>query len=197
MPQRTPAQQYREKPEPSESSRDVPMFVLLFAAGLVIFGIYYIVHSGPLEPPEYGDRRTINDLVAHRAAGAGGAVDGKAVYAARCVACHQPTGAGLPGVFPPLAESEWVTGKEDVIVQIILHGVHGALTVKGATYNGAMPGFGTQMSDAEIAAVATFVRSQWGNTAPPVNADKVAKLRADTAARKEPWNGDAELTPLR
>jgi mono/diheme cytochrome c family protein len=56
-----------------------------------------------------------------------------------------------------------------------------------------MPEFGSQLSDAEIAAVLSYVRSQWGNKAAPVGAPLVTTERAATAAHSEPWNGDADL----
>jgi mono/diheme cytochrome c family protein len=90
-----------------------------------------------------------------------------------------------------------VTGKETTLIALVLHGAGGPLTVKGSTYNGAMPAFGAQLPDAELAAVLTHVRSQWGNGAAPVTADTVAAVRKETAARTEPFKGDAELTPLK
>ena len=82
------------------------------------------------------------------------------------------------------------------MVQILLHGIQGTLTVNGVAYNGAMPTFGSQLSDAEIAAVLTYVRGQWGNKAGPVGAALVSTQRAATAARSAPWNGDTDLTKL-
>jgi mono/diheme cytochrome c family protein len=119
--------------------------------------------------------------------------DGAEIFAARCAACHQAGGTGIPGAFPPLAGSNWVTGPDVTAVKILLHGVHGTLTVNGTAYNGAMPGFASQLSDADIAAVLSYVRSQWGNKAAPVGASLVSAQRAATAARSEPWNGDADL----
>jgi len=113
--------------------------------------------------------------------------DGKQVYATTCVACHQATGEGTPGVFPPLAGSEWVTGDEAKVVRILLHGVTGPIEVAGETYNGMMPPWGGTMKDADIAAVLTYVRSAWGNKAAPVTAAKVASIRAATSARATPW----------
>ncbi len=125
------------------------------------------------------------------------APDGKALYE-RCATCHMPTGAGMPGAFPPLAGSEWVTGKPDAMIRIILHGLQGPISVKGANYNAAMIAYGTgvAMSDAEVAAVATYVRTSFGNKATPVTAAQVAAIRAATAKRTTPWTA-AELTALK
>lgn len=116
----------------------------------------------------------------------------------RCATCHQATGAGMPGAFPPLAGSEWVTGKPDAAIRILLHGVQGEITVKGAKYNSMMPAYGTgqEMSDAEVAAVLTYVRSSWGNKAAPVTAAQVAAVRAATKSRKTSWTA-AELAAFK
>lgn len=190
-------QQQRENPEPQEGSNPMPWFVIVLTALLLGFGVIYIARSTIGNAPALGDGRAIAELQGAAPAAAGAAVDGAAVYASRCLACHQANGAGLPGVFPPLAGSEWVTGKETTLAALVLHGVSGALTVKGSTYNGAMPAFGAQLQDAELAAVLTHVRSHWGNGAAPVTADTVSTVRKETAARSEPFKGDAELTPLK
>lgn len=189
--------QGRENPDPHELRRPIPLWVLAFAALLVLWGVYYIVDSGPLVESRYGDLRTLDDLRAKPGAGAAaGSADGAALYAARCVACHQATGAGLPGVFPPLAGSEWVLGNEKALVQILLHGAEGELTVKGVVYRGVMPAFGAQLADAELAAVASHIRRQWGNSAAPIDAAAVARERAASKERQTPWKGDAELKAL-
>ena len=97
------------------------------------------------------------------------------------------TGLGLPGAFPPLAGSEYVLGEEERVVRIVLHGLGGPVTVQGQTYNGAMPAWADQLSDAEIAAVLTYVRTSWGNRAEAITAERVARERAATAGRTAPW----------
>jgi mono/diheme cytochrome c family protein len=122
--------------------------------------------------------------------------DGKQVYATTCAACHQATGEGVPGVFPPLAGSEWVTGDEGKLARIILHGVTGPIEVAGETFNGMMPPWGGTMKDADIAAVITYVRSAWGNKAAPVTAAAVASIRAANSSRTTPWTA-AELAAVK
>lgn len=190
-------QQARENPEPQEGSNPMPWFVILLTALLLAFGVLYIARSAITNAATWGDGRSAAELQGPAPAAAGAVVDGAAVFASRCVACHQATGAGLPGVFPPLAGSEWVAAKEATLAALVLHGVNGTLTVKGSTYNGAMPAFGGQLQDAELAAVLTHIRSQWGNTAAAVSADTVASVRKETAARSEPFKGDVELAPLK
>ncbi len=190
-------QQARENPEPREGTSPVPWFVIGLTAALLVFGVIYIARSGLTNPPQWGDGRSAAELRGAAPAAAGAAVDGAAVFAARCVACHQASGAGIPGVFPPLAGSEWVLGKPATLAAVVLHGASGPLTVKGGRFDGAMPAFGAQLNDAELAAVLTHIRSAWGNSAAPVDAATVAAVRKDTAARSEPYKGDADLLPMK
>ena len=191
------SQQQRENPEPQEGSNPMPWFVLLLTAALLGFGIVYIARSSISEPPSYGDGRTVAELQGAAPAAQGTTVDGKAVFASHCAACHQASGAGLAGVFPPLAGSEWVVGKDTIVTNIVLHGINGALTVKGTAYNGAMPAFKDQLQDAEIAALLTYIRSQWGNQVAAVTTETVAQVRKDSTTRTEPFKGDAELASIR
>ncbi|MGK2962141.1 MAG: c-type cytochrome, partial [Gemmatimonadaceae bacterium] len=114
-----------------------------------------------------------------------------------CVSCHQANGEGLPGSFPPLAGSEYAAAANtSVPINIVIRGMQGPLTVKGAQYNGLMPpyGLGIEMSDDEVAAVLTHVRSSWGNNASAITAQEVAAVRAQ-AAGKPPVTAE-EVAPL-
>ena len=190
-------QQQRENPEPQEGSNPMPWFVVLLTAVLLGFGIVYISTTSISEEPSYGDGRTVAELQGAAPTAHENAVDGKAVYASHCAACHQASGAGLMGVFPPLAGSEWVAGKGSTLANIVLHGIDGALTVKGKTYNGVMPAFKDQLGDPEIAALLTHIRSQWGNQGAAVETETVAQVRKDSQARTGPFKGDAELASMR
>lgn len=107
---------------------------------------------------------------------------------ARCVTCHQQNGEGVPGAFPPLAGSEWVTGPVSRPIAILMHGLQGEITVKGTKYNSMMLAYGTgaQMTDEEVASVLTYVRASFGNSASAVTVDDVAKVRTATAGRSTP-----------
>lgn len=187
-------QQARENPDPQESSNPVPWPLLAMVALVVAFGIVYIGRSQIEIPSSWGDGRDAAELAGQRKSGAA-KVDGAALFASVCAACHQASGQGLPGVFPPLAGSEWVQGRDSTAAAILLYGINGTLTVKGAAYNGAMPAFKDQLSDEQIAAVLTFVRSQWGNTGTAVKAEVVAAAREELKARTAPFAGDKELPP--
>jgi len=122
--------------------------------------------------------------------------DGKQVFSTTCAACHQATGEGVPGVYPPLAGSEWVNGEDAKVIRILLHGVTGPIEVAGETFNSMMPPWGGTLKDADIAAVLTYVRSQWGNKGAPITAAKVASIRAATSTRTTPWTA-AELAAVK
>lgn len=102
---------------------------------------------------------------------------GKAAFML-CAACHGQDGKGTPGVAPPLAGSEWVTGPVSNPIRIVLRGLQGPIKVAGTEYNLLMSPLAFQ-DDATIAAVLTYVRNSWGNKAPMVTAEQVAALRSE------------------
>jgi mono/diheme cytochrome c family protein len=116
---------------------------------------------------------------------------GQDVYTKRCQACHQADGMGLSGAFPPLRGSEWETGVPEQTIRIILDGLQGPVTVAGTMFNGVMPAWRDQLSAAEIAAVATYVRQWKPNNAPPVDTTLVVQVRTATAGRAgKPWTAN-------
>jgi mono/diheme cytochrome c family protein len=106
---------------------------------------------------------------------------------ATCNKCHLATGEGVNGAIPPLAGSEWVVGRPEVPIAIVLHGVQAHITVKGKAFDSVMPPWGTTMSDQEIANVITYVRTQWGNRASAVTASDVNAVRAAAKTRNKLW----------
>jgi mono/diheme cytochrome c family protein len=99
-----------------------------------------------------------------------------------CGTCHQPDGKGLPGSgFPPLAGTSWVLGDEELIIKIVLKGLMGPIEVLGTSYPGQVPmtPYENMLSDEEIAAVVTYVRSSFGNNASAVDAETVARVRKE------------------
>jgi mono/diheme cytochrome c family protein len=187
---RTPAQA-REQAEPSERTQPIPLVAAAITLGMVLAGAAYILFSEPFGSAGLGDRRTLADL---RGPAAGAAADGKQLFTANCAACHQASGKGLPGAFPPLDGSEWVTGEPRILANILLHGVTGEMTVAGTVFNGAMPPF-QRLGDEELAAVASYVRTEWSNKAPPIGADLFAAERKATP-RSTPFAGGDEIKAL-
>jgi len=123
-----------------------------------------------------------------------GPVSGAEVFT-KCAACHQQNGQGMAGSWPPLAGSEWLVNNPQVPIRIVLHGLQGPITVKGQSFNNAMQAWQDQLSDEEIAAVLTYERSSWGNSAPAVTPEQVKAEREATKAQTTGWHA-ADLEPL-
>jgi cytochrome c oxidase cbb3-type subunit 2 len=103
-----------------------------------------------------------------------------------CFTCHQSTGLGLPGQFPPLAGSEWVLGDKPTLIKIAMFGLMGPVKVKGTVYTLAMPPPGIPpgaLTDQQIADVLTYVRNDWGNSASSVSSAEVATVRSTVVGR--------------
>ena len=125
----------------------------------------------------------MDDTAVHTAEVAAASTDelmakGKAAYLANCAACHQPTGKGLPGAFPPLAGSDYLKGDRKQVMAAALFGLSGPITVNGVDYNGVMPSLG-HLTDADLAAALTYVFGSWGNDGAAVGEKEVAALRAE------------------
>ncbi len=113
--------------------------------------------------------------------------EGKTRYQILCAACHQLNGQGLAGLAPPLAGSEWVEGPHGRMSRIILHGVMGEITAADVTFNLAMPPLGGALDDQAIAEIMTYVRNEWGNSAPAVQASDVKSVRDTESKRSASW----------
>ena len=170
-----------------------PWLIIVFFVIAFLGAGYLFFNSGGFKASVFNPAR-----VAWDGAGTGGAaaapdpmVVGKRIFTQNCVVCHQQNGLGVPGQFPPLAGSEWVLGQDwqgdNHIVQIVLHGLQGAVTVTGQQFNNVMAPWGKVLKDDQIAAVLTYVRNSWGNKAPPITKEFVAKVREQTKDRTEAW----------
>lgn len=102
--------------------------------------------------------------------------NGKKLYVTHCSACHMPKGDGIPGLNPPLIETDWVTGDKDRIISIVLNGLHEDIEVNGQTYKGPMAAL-PYLKDQEVADILTYVRERFGKGASPVSPEEVAKVR--------------------
>ena len=189
-----------EPPEPRAEKGFMPVGLIGLLAIVAFLGNMYFIYAGldvggkggSFPAQVYLPYRTYAEVT--KANPAAGGVDlemGKRVYGTACAPCHQPSGMGTPGMFPPLAGSEWVTTEgHERIIRIVLNGLAGPIEVAGAQYNNVMVPWRDTLKDEEIAAVLSFVRSEWGNKAPPVPVDAVAKARAATKDRGNPWTAD-------
>ena len=106
---------------------------------------------------------------------------GAALFLTHCSACHQANGAGIPGIFPPLAKSDYLLADADRSIRIALQGMSGPVTVNGVEYQGVMPA-PAPMEDQQVADVLTYVRASWGNTGSPIVAADVKRVRGSLAA---------------
>ena len=111
---------------------------------------------------------------------------GKLLYGYSCGACHQSHGLGMEGVAPPLKQSPWTLGSEERLVRIALQGVRGPIEVAGGEYNLEMPGMGF-FDDGEMAAILSYTRRAWGDSAAPVTESTVRRIRKETAGRGDSW----------
>ncbi|MCE4553539.1 copper-containing nitrite reductase [Roseateles cellulosilyticus] len=102
---------------------------------------------------------------------------GQQLFAGTCSVCHQANGAGLPGVFPPLAKSDFLSADAKRAIGVVLHGLSGKVTVNGKDYNSVMPPM-NQLNDDEVANILTYVLNSWGNPGGTITADDVKKQRA-------------------
>lgn len=179
----------REAAEPTEKSSPLPFWLVILAGILVFWGGFHLAsNSGGFKADVYNPAL---------AGGAGAAqagppdpkIVGKRLFTQNCAVCHQASGMGVAGQFPPLVGSEWVVGGDWVgdnhLVKVLLAGMQGPIQVKGQSYNNAMPPW-SQLKDDDIAGILTYIRTEWGNSAPPITAEFVAKVRASTD-RKDPW----------
>lgn len=173
----------REKPEPEEGSHAIPLPMMALVVLITAFGVYYYAHFASDAPEGFPKVNSSPQAVAT-------AIDGEKLFKTRCAACHQATGKGIPGAFPPLAGSEWVNGDSEVMASIVVHGLSGEIEVSGQTFKGAMPSF-SKLKNEELAAILTYVRGSWGNSASEVTAAQVEATRDDL--ENGAWKGEKAL----
>ena len=180
----------REKREPRVGLE--PLSIWLIAVyGLAIFagGAYLGRYSGNFS----GDSLDIAYIPPKKAGPGGPAAGeqqaelsprdrGKKVFAANCQTCHQATGQGVPGQYPPLAGSEFTTGGSRRPAMIVMKGLQGPVKVKGQQYGSAVMQPWESLGDQKVADVLTYERSEWGNSASPVTKEQIAALRKELAS---------------
>ena len=147
---------------------------------------YLATYMGPNPPPKTAAPATTAK------------VDGASLFKQQCSGCHQPTGKGVPGNFPPLAGNPDLFLSRSFPAMVALFGMEGKITTEGQTIASAMPSFG-HLSDAEIAAVVNYVRGAWGNDKlkpadlKPIDAKLVAEQRKLKLAAKQVHTHRAKL----
>ena len=106
---------------------------------------------------------------------------GSTIYSSKCGGCHQANGQGAAGAYPPLANSEWVTGNTGLTAAIILHGLKGPIEVAGTTWNGNMPSQKSGLMAEDVAGVITYIRNSFGNSTGDVTTVEMGQAAIDAA----------------
>lgn len=171
----------------------VPTWLLATFGGVMLWaGIYLGNYSGGFKGNVFNEQP-----------GTGGsnkpvAVDpvkvGEKLFNGNCAQCHQQTGLGQAGQFPPLAGSEWVLENPHRLSHILVRGIQGTIRVKGASYNNQMPAWNT-LKDEQIAYILTYVRQAWGNAAPAITKEQIAEARKEAEPHTESYT-EAELLKI-
>lgn len=127
---------------------------------------------------------------------------GEAVFTTDCVACHQAAGTGIPSAFPPLVKHVpailGLDGGRKYIMDVLLFGTQGAITVEGTDYNGLMPAWG-HLTDQQISDVLDYVATAWGNADllpdgfPAFTPDEIKARRADALTSDQVHASRADL----
>ncbi len=110
---------------------------------------------------------------------------GAKVYKGYCSTCHQANGQGLSTIYPPLAKSDWLKNQpKEKVIESVIYGLKGAITVNGKKYNGVMNPLPSTYKDEDIAAVITYVYNSWGNPGTVVTVADVQKVKAARGKKK-------------
>ena len=120
---------------------------------------------------------------------------GKKIYGGSCSNCHQATGVGQPGSYPPLVDSEWVLGQPDKIIRIVTQGLSGPIEVEGSKWQLEMPGLPI-FTDEQIAGILTYIRREWEHTGSAVEPSFVTSVRAAIKDHTKPWTSEELQKPV-
>lgn len=114
-------------------------------------------------------------------------LNGKNLYSQNCASCHGSSAQGVSGAFPPLVNSEWVTGDKSIPIRILLHGLQGEIDVQQQEYEGTMPSFKARLSAAEIAAILNYIRDESKKDVPNITQEDVIRIAKNHSERTRPW----------
>lgn len=165
----------------------MPVWLIVLALVLLCIGAFYFDRQGGwFDPKIYAPYNSIEQLSAYQPQSGDAAfvARGKTVYENVCGVCHGSDGLGKPGQAPPLAGSEWVVKDVVALARVPLMGLNGPIKVAGKDWNLAMAPMGAGLSDADLAAVLTYIRTAWGNKCEPVS-------EADAKAARATISGNA------
>jgi mono/diheme cytochrome c family protein len=183
----------REKHPPTQGFLVAPL-IFVFVFGCLIFvcsiQLAHSTNQFQLHPPQEIVELTDEEKEALRLERKFDS--GKKIFAVRCASCHQTSGLGIAGQYPPLVDSKWATSDPGLIANIILKGLKGEILVNGETYgtNAAVNMAAVPITDREIANVTTYVRQAWGNNAPEILESEVSTFRNESKDQIDQWTGD-------
>jgi mono/diheme cytochrome c family protein len=185
--------------EPTALRSAAPLWIIVVMLVLIFTGgVYLDLHGGWFDARVYAPFHSADELQGFQPQNGPAAIaaHGKKYYESVCGVCHGVDGSGKPGQAPPLAGSEWVNAKGvNRLAHIPLEGLNGAITVEGKDWSVSMAAMGAALSDDDLAAVLTYVRTSWGNKGGEVGADEVKKVRDAIGGHAQPTSG-AELLKM-
>lgn len=172
-----------QKPDSETASpRSImPIWIIVLTLMLLFLGaVYFDYYSAWFDKQVYSPYASADDLAAHQPASGAASMlaQGRTVYGTYCGSCHGSNGSGKPGQAPPLAGSEWVAKDIPTLARIPLAGLNEPIRVMGQDWNLSMPPMGATLPDADLAAVLTYIRTAWGNTAGSVTTEDIKAARA-------------------
>jgi len=178
--------------EPVSDRSQTPMWIFVLTLTLLYLGaVYFDRHSGWFDKDVYSPYANAAMLESYqpKSGAAMAAAQGKRVYEQVCGLCHGTDGLGKPGQAPALAGSEWVIAAgHNRLAHIPLLGINGQISVAGKGWNLGMAAMGASLSNSDLAAVLTYIRTSWGNKAGEVTADDIKNIRANLAGHLQPMS---------
>ncbi len=189
----------REKSDPGEATTPAPVWLMSVCfLAMACAGFYLGMYNGGFDanvfdwytrplPGGSGSQVSQNTAVELTPV-----MIGQNVFKLNCQTCHQDSGLGIAGQYPPLAKSEYVNGGSERLGMILLKGVQGPIKVEGATFGAAVMPAWDKLSDQKIACVLTYVRQAWGNTGGEITPEQIAAARKQFAAKTDSWS-EADL----
>lgn len=153
------------------------LFLTVFAWGMWYLGIEYKEHDARIFASENVPNDSANSPGSPAPSSSFDSALGAQIFGNNCASCHQVSGTGVPGLFPPLKGNAVVVAEDPTEhISVVLHGVHGK-TIDGTAYPAPMPAFAAVLRDEEIAAVVNHERTSWGNNATLVTVEEVKGAR--------------------
>lgn len=171
----------------------VPVWlIIIFFLLLWVAMVYFDENSGWFDTHVYLPYRSLAELEKFQPPQGGENTRGKENFEKICALCHNTDGTGRPNQAPAFVGSEWVIGSPNRLIRIPQLGVNGPLKVRGVEFQGTqnMAAMGAALSDEDLAAVLTYIRTSWGNKASPITPAQVKAVRGELGGRTQQITAD-------